>query len=141
MERQRKRATRGVAVGTSAAAAFGAVELAACPRLTGHGPTRVEGDGPRIERGSFGRQGQGGDLRGPHRGKVGMGPKAGGAPWSAWAGWEARAASAVGAAMVHWLGTETGGVPTVFRRGTGRSHGFGTVERPEKDMGRGRVGP
>jgi len=140
MERQRKRATRGVAVGTSAAAAFGAVELAASPRLTGHGPTRVEGDGPRIERGSLGRQGQGGDLRGPHRGMVGMGGRAGGAPWSAGAGWEARAASAVGAAMVHWLGAEAGRATAVFRRGTGLSHGFGTVVSAEKGSGTGCVG-
>jgi hypothetical protein len=48
-------------------------------------------------------------------GMVRKGAAAGGPPWSASAGWEVRAASFVGAAMVHWL--STGGDRATTKKG------------------------
>jgi hypothetical protein len=62
--------------------AFGAVAPATSPRLAGHDAARIT---------SIGRLGRGPVLRGLDGG--------------ASAGWEARAAYAVGAAMAHWLST------------------------------------
>jgi hypothetical protein len=118
MERHRKQATRGAAVGAHAAAAFGAVELAAFPWLTGDRATRVVARVPRVERAFHALEAR--------------------APRSAWPGWEARAASAVGAAVARWLATDGDRATTVFRRG-GHSHSVGTVVRVEKGSGNGCV--
>ena len=88
MERQGKRATQW---------AFGTVQPATSPRLAGSVVARPAGGVPRADwaldalRAGVGQPGRGRVLRGLDGG--------------ASAGWEARAASAVGAAMVRWLGT------------------------------------
>jgi hypothetical protein len=110
MERQWKHATRWAAVGTRAAAP-------AASRWVGNGAARVVGGEPRAER-AFHTPGArvgrpGGILRGPDGAMVRTGAAAGGPSWSASVGWETRAASAVGAAMVHWVSTEGDRATTV----------------------------
>jgi hypothetical protein len=88
MERHRKQAMRGAAVGAHAAVSFGAVGLAASPRWTA-----VPGE----------------------RALRALGAKA---PRGASAGWEAHAASAIGAAVAHWLGTDRHRAAAVSRHGS-----------------------
>jgi hypothetical protein len=108
MERHWKRATQWAAVGTRAEAVFGAVEPAASRRSAGSGAGRPVGSVPRAQKAK--------------------GAVAGSPPWSMSAGWEVRAASSVGAAMVHWLGTGGDRATTLARRGTDFSHNLDTVE-------------